>query len=925
MLSFKKRILAFLVTLIIVIGVIPTASGCKSVESKVEFWSTYNTVKVNKDRHDYDQVKMPASIDITMAQGEYESAQIIFTPEKDVNKYNVTVTDLINTVTGEVYSKDRIRVYKQEYVFLASIFETIDGGVPGYYPDALIPMDAVVRYKENAVRAGDNQGINFRFSTRPELDKNGYAIVKDETKTRDAERFSYVSPGAYTGTATFDIDGTITNIPISLLIVDAVVSETNHVKSDYVAQGSALSASLNYTQEGLDEYTDTMLEYRICNVELYNDFMVGDAKIPDTTKIIVERLKNPRYSNYTMKAENRKYEYNFGTEAEVASGSKAFTKESYLALFDADNEYYIRSFYNQSKAIEYRDKYVFKDADGNEYAYDESLKGQPAGGMTFMQHQIWYLLKYSMQDGVSYLDKCQYEFNQIDEPWQHNTHEGVRSCLTLFKAAIIQLAQKIDTEDKPSMTINGETITLDFSISKLDRETIVDSVLNFKCLVSGEYLETFEGIVEKWCPTTRFYASEQERVNCYSDQKEKWWYTVNEAPYMGFATEVSPLYGRVGGWIMADYGIQGVMNWGGAVFGASIDEYFRTNTLRYANHNGEGYFIYPGGQYGLNEAIPSIRLEALRDGLEEYELLYNIKNLYSDVSKKIGVEFDGSKIIKNLGSSIYSENKILNDSYVFAQARNSLLQLSSCAESAANMCIVDYVDDGYGSFEFQIYMNDGITLYNNGTEVTDIIKKIDGGNIYKVTVGLTNDSNLLDLSFTVDGIEYKYRQILGGKVSIYEVGYFKASDFEKSTEIAFSSTEVDCITEGIYSSIGGKAIKIIAGESKESKDENKSQYFKFYCESLKSCFAGAKSITIHLYNASDEDINLRLEYKKVGSGVLRTLTTATIEKGKEISLTIALPKLSETDYIDYIDFGVGEGSAADTAKVLYIRDIVVYE
>jgi hypothetical protein len=82
---------------------------------------------------------------------------------------------------------------------------------------------------------------------------------------------------------------------------------------------------------------------------------------------------------------------------------------------------------------------------------------------------------------------------------------------------------------------------------------------------------------------------------------------------------------------------------------------------------------------------------------------------------------------------------------------------------------------------------------------------------------------------------------------------------------------------------------------------------------------------IHLYNASETEINLTLEYKKHNSYELSKLFTTPLTPG-ENCLTITLPSGDwNEDYLEYFDFGVGEGESAKVAKVLYIKDVVVYK
>ena len=910
-----------------------SSSSVEEQAKEIEIWSTYNTQKVLRDAHNYDDIKMDAAIKLTMAQGEYEGAQLIITPDMDISYYNVSVSDLTHVETGATFDSERIKIYKQEYMYLGAIFQAVDGNVAGYYPDALIPMDAVVAYEENQIAAGDNQGIYFRFSTRPELDKNGNPIVKEgaENETEDSKRYTYVPVGTYTGTVTLDFVTEKKTVPITLTVVDATVSETAHTKSYMGTYRTGFAANLNYTQEGVEQWNDTLLDYRMSGSNVLNDYTPSDKSLEAYVDAMWKYISNPRCSAWTLDHDGAKYEEIFDS----TSNNFAWTKEQYLAKFDANYDFYRKTFHTEGWADEYRYQFVKTDENGNEYAYDPTLEGQDAFDVIYFEQQVWMFIQKCIEEDMNVLHKLRPSSSLIDEPWQHNRHEKVRAVMTLYRAALIDIAEKLTATETPSMAINGETVTLDFSdASNFTKEEMVDTVLGMKYVVTADYLASFEGLIEYWCPTSDYFGSAYARENYYGTQDEKWWYPVDDAPGITYTIESSMLYARIPGWMMADYDITGLLYWSYSGFyerdpstgtRGPIDDYFTTNYLRYPNSNGNGYLMYPGGQYELDEMIPSLRLEAIRDGLEEFELMYNIKQTYQSISSRIGEEFDASKIIESLGSSLYAEDKIVNDNANFAAARESLLQLASCADSAANLCVVDYSDDTYGKQNFKIYANDGVDVYNNGELLTDVYKNIEGvGKIYNVNVALVNDTNSLNITFKCGNVSHKYTQLCGGKASVFDVGAFNAANFMESTDIPFSAQQVDCATEGIFTEIGGSAIKLSIGASQESVSDAL-QYFRFTSDIFKTEFAGSKKIMIHLYNASETEINLTLEYKKHNSYELSKLFTTPLTPG-ENCLTITLPSGDwNEDYLEYFDFGVGEGESAKVAKVLYIKDVVVYK
>ena len=129
--------------------------------------------------------------------------------------------------------------------------------------------------------------------------------------------------------------------------------------------------------------------------------------------------------------------------------------------------------------------------------------------------------------------------------------------------------------------------------------------------------------------------------------KEAWWYTyVNRsiARMPGFVIEKPSTDERVWGWLMEQWHIQGLLNYGvnrwcdPHVTSRWRDPY--KTPLSYKKStvwaNGDCSLIYPGyyPRYGLDDPlaqpVSSLRLEALRDGLEEREYLRAVKAMGAD-------------------------------------------------------------------------------------------------------------------------------------------------------------------------------------------------------------------------------------------------------------------------------------------------------
>ena len=78
--------------------------------------------------------------------------------------------------------------------------------------------------------------------------------------------------------------------------------------------------------------------------------------------------------------------------------------------------------------------------------------------------------------------------------------------------------------------------------------------------------------------------------------------------------------------------------------------------------NGDGRLFYPGVDYGMTDPVGCMRLERIRDGQEEFEMLKEI----NDVTTALDPNADADKgILKLLYDKLYADAKIRATSYDF--------------------------------------------------------------------------------------------------------------------------------------------------------------------------------------------------------------------------------------------------------------------
>jgi len=87
---------------------------------------------------------------------------------------------------------------------------------------------------------------------------------------------------------------------------------------------------------------------------------------------------------------------------------------------------------------------------------------------------------------------------------------------------------------------------------------------------------------------------------------------------------------RVPTWINRQYNISGLVYWSvyWDIITMTVIEPWTLPAHPHRQHfNGDGYLFYPGGPCGMDDAIDSIRIKNIRDGMEDYEYFVLLENL----------------------------------------------------------------------------------------------------------------------------------------------------------------------------------------------------------------------------------------------------------------------------------------------------------
>lgn len=139
------------------------------------------------------------------------------------------------------------------------------------------------------------------------------------------------------------------------------------------------------------------------------------------------------------------------------------------------------------------------------------------------------------------------------------------------------------------------------------------------------------GYLDIWCCNTHYYHRSPKIQRLMHERQrageEAWCYVCcgPGSPYCNFFVNMTALQHRILMWQMYSHRIQGLLYWSTTYWNPRFtkDPFKDMATVKHINPNiyGDGSLLYPGSKVGIDGPVSSIRLECIRDGLEDFEYL----------------------------------------------------------------------------------------------------------------------------------------------------------------------------------------------------------------------------------------------------------------------------------------------------------------
>ena len=275
-----KRVLPLILAALLLLPMTGCAQGQSAADptapelSGPRLWYAYNTENWMQDMQ---YPELMDSRDCTLRfhtlRGDVEAAQLMITPDVDVEYYELKPDDLYNE-DGEKFAKRHFEVLTHWYIEIDSTYNA--DAYLGYYPDPLIPFNVRRRARENSVAAGQNQGLWIN------------AAIPENTK-----------PGTYTGTFKLELDDETYDIPVELTVYDLDMPEQVHPQSCFLIWYQDIPIGEGYlSPEICDAYYWFLVKKRVMpyapKPATFNDYTAFVRWVEDNI------AENPAISSYGL-------------------------------------------------------------------------------------------------------------------------------------------------------------------------------------------------------------------------------------------------------------------------------------------------------------------------------------------------------------------------------------------------------------------------------------------------------------------------------------------------------------------------------------------------------------------------------------------------------------------------------------------------
>ena len=310
---------------------------------------------------------------------------------------------------------------------------------------------------------------------------------------------------------------------------------------------------------------------------------------------------------------------------------------------------------------------------------------EPGGSVwdpQYLMDNILAVAEISLEDDVNYFEKARTWLYTVDEADLHGTHAQVNERVAEFHQIVASMANEVLALD----VLDNDNVS---------KEMLAESIGNMQCMITNPYSDKLKD-VDIYVSGARTYDSE---VDDYTSNDWLYHCNANISPRSNYHLDDmnNLVSGRLLGAICDEFDIAGILyyetvyyqsiSFTGGFHYEKCDPY--EDAMRYPGTNGDGWILYPGARYGIKGPIASNRLAATRDAVEDYELLYQLRQLYTDAG------YDASEITSLILNGLYANVAVYGDSEKLFDARERLFDLFALAKDGVFVNEVTETAEGY--------------------------------------------------------------------------------------------------------------------------------------------------------------------------------------------------------------------------------------
>jgi hypothetical protein len=230
-----------------------------------------------------------------------------------------------------------------------------------------------------------------------------------------------------------------------------------------------------------------------------------------------------------------------------------------------------------------------------------------------------------------------------DKELQSLSHAETQEFYSAFLPAFVENIKAQGWEDSYIQHIADEPIDENVA-SYIEISRFLKSLVPDLKVIEACHTHQLENMIDVWVPQMNFLRDGLDFYHDRQEQGDEAWYYTCLAPKGEWANrfvELPLIKTRLLHWVNFKYGIPGYLHWGFNFWGSNSgivtgeDPYDDVSGMIVSSGNilpgGDCWIVYPG----YKTINPSIRLEAMRDGIVDYELLKMYSEKFPEKAKEM--------------------------------------------------------------------------------------------------------------------------------------------------------------------------------------------------------------------------------------------------------------------------------------------------